>query len=204
MSFSPALIALASYLSGEFDNGQQAIADPAWYVHLRLWQRPVSLFTEDSLTLFAEQANIVNLDYPYRPRLLRLREDESDSNCLQVQYYLIKNPEVVRGAGRNPALLNTLTTQQIELLPSCTLKVTQQQLAPDQFSFSTVPVSEEPCCFTYQGETYQVFIGFDVTSESLKTYDKGIDPATGKAIWGALLGPFYFQKLNDFSGELPV
>ena len=52
--FSPELIALARYMAGEFDNREQAIADPAWYVHLHLWQRPVPLFLEDSFTLFAE------------------------------------------------------------------------------------------------------------------------------------------------------
>jgi hypothetical protein len=49
MSFSPELTALAEYLAGEFDNSSQAIADPAWYVHLRMWQRPVSLFSKTVL-----------------------------------------------------------------------------------------------------------------------------------------------------------
>jgi len=49
MNFSPQLIALGEYLAGEFDNRE----------HLRLWQRPVNLFTEDSITLFAEQASVI-------------------------------------------------------------------------------------------------------------------------------------------------
>jgi hypothetical protein len=48
MSFSPQLTALAEYLAGEFDHRTQAIGDPAWYVHLRMWQRPVALFSEDT------------------------------------------------------------------------------------------------------------------------------------------------------------
>ena len=66
MSFSPQLLALADYLSGEFDNREQALAEPIWYVHLRLWQRPIPLFSEDSMTLFAEQASVVNLERPDR------------------------------------------------------------------------------------------------------------------------------------------
>jgi hypothetical protein len=107
MTLSPELITLARYMAGEFDNQQQALADPAWYVHLRLWQRPVPLFTEDSLTLFAEQANIVNLDKPYRPRILRLYLSDTTPASLQVQYYMLKDPEAIRGAGRNPQLLRT-------------------------------------------------------------------------------------------------
>jgi hypothetical protein len=204
MTFSSDLITLALYLAGEFDNQQQAIADPAWYVHLRLWQRPIPLFTDDSLTLFAEQANIVKLDHPYRPRILRLRQCDTQPSALQVQYYMFKDPEAVRGAGSNPALLKTLTPADIEFLPGCTLTVTQQKLAPNTYQFSTSPATEERCCFSYSGSTYQVFLGFDATPDEFRTYDKGIDPTTGKAIWGALMGPFRFNKRQDFSAELPV
>ncbi|MDJ0543283.1 MAG: CpcT/CpeT family chromophore lyase, partial [Microcystis sp. M53601_WE4] len=60
------------------------------------------------------------------------------------------------------------------------------------------------CQFTYEGTTYQVALGFEVTSHSLKTYDKGLDPGTGKGIWGALLGPYQYEKKQDFSAELEV
>ncbi len=71
--FSPELIALAHYLAGEFDNRTQAIADPVWYVHLRLWMRPLPfLLFPNSITLFAEQANALTLDQSYRPRFLQL------------------------------------------------------------------------------------------------------------------------------------
>ncbi|VXD14111.1 conserved hypothetical protein [Planktothrix serta PCC 8927] len=36
------------------------------------------------------------------------------------------------------------------------------------------------------------------------SYDKGIDPTTGKALWGALLGQFQFQKRCCFASELPL
>jgi hypothetical protein len=195
---------LGRYLAGEFDNQQQAIADPAWYVHLRLWQRPIPLFIEDSITLFAEQANIVNLDHPYRPRILRLRGSDTSPEQLQVQYYMIKDLEAVRGAGRNLELLKSLTPTQMELLPSCTLTVTQHQLDPNNYHFSTSPASQEPCRFSYQSETYQVFLGFDATPNEFKTYDKGIDPSTGKALWGAIMGPYRYTKRQDFSSELPI
>ena len=55
MTISPELIALAQYMAGEFDNREQALAEPTWYVHLRMWQRPlpVPLFSEPSIALFA-------------------------------------------------------------------------------------------------------------------------------------------------------
>ncbi|HBB36103.1 MAG TPA: chorismate mutase [Cyanobacteria bacterium UBA8803] len=204
MALPPELITLAHYMAGEFDNQQQAIADPVWYVHLRLWQRPVPLFTEDSLTLFAEQANIVNLDRPYRPRLLRLRLSDTLPASLQVQYYMFKDSEAICGAGRHPELLKQLTIDQIEFLPSCTLTVQQRQGESNSYEFSTSSATGSPCCFTYQGNTYQVSLGFEATKEEFRSYDKGIDPTTGKAIWGALLGPFRFTKCQDFAHELAV
>lgn len=197
MTFSPELIALAQYLAGEFDNEQQASSEPAWYVHLRLWQRPVSLFTDDSLTLFAEQANIVSLDQPYRPRLMRLQDCREPNGLLQVQYYMPKNPAALRGAGRNPAILNALKPEQFELLPGCRLAVTNQQLAPNSYHFSATLPPDAHCCFSFKGETKQVSLGFEARQEEFLSYDKGIDPTTGKALWGAILGPFRFCKRQD-------
>lgn len=204
MTLSSELITLARYMAGEFDNQKQAIAEPAWYVHLRLWLRPVPLFPEDSLTLFAEQANIVNLDQPYRPRILRLYLSNTNPAALQVQYYMLKDLEAIRGAGRNPELLRQLTTEQIQFLPGCTLNVEPRQIAPNSYEFSTSSATGAPCSFSYQGNSYQISLGFEATTEEFRSYDKGIDPTTGKATWGALLGPYRFTKRQDFAAELPV
>lgn len=204
MTFSPELITLAKYMAGEFDNQKQAIADPVWYVHLRLWQRPVPLFTEDSLTLFAEQANIVNLDKPYRPRILRLRCSETTPTALEVQYYMFKDSDAIRGAGKNPEMLKKLTPEDIKFLPGCLLKVEQQQIAPNSYTFAAKSATGTPCSFSYQGNSFQVSLGFEANAEEFRSYDKGIDPTTGKAMWGALMGPFRFTKRQDFADELPV
>ena len=197
-NLSPQLIALGTYLAGEFDNKQQALAEPAWYVHLRLWKRPVPLFTEDSITLFAEQASVINLDQPYRPRIFRLRQSETNSQQLQVDYYMFKDISAVKGGGRNPDLLQKITTEQIEFLPNCSLNIKVEQLATG-YCFETFKSREEPCTFTYKNNTYQVSLGFKVTEKELQTYDKGIDRQTGQAIWGALMSPYRFIKLQDFS-----
>ncbi len=169
MAFSHQLTALATYLAGEFDNQQQALEEPAWYVHLRLWIRPVPIFTEDSITLFAEQANIVNLAQPYRPRILRLRERDR----IEVEYYMFKDITTIKGAGQNRDILQQITPEQIEFLPDCTLKVATDNLVNHQYSFDTSPAIDKPCSFCYQGNTFQVLLGFKATSRELQTYDKG-------------------------------
>ncbi|MBK1990017.1 chromophore lyase CpcT/CpeT [Sphaerospermopsis aphanizomenoides BCCUSP55] len=194
MSLSSQLITLGQYLTGEFNNREQAMAEPVWYVHLRLWQRPINIFLEDSITLFAEQANIVNLDQPYRQRIMRLTQG---AEGLQVQYYMPKDPSSLKGAGNNPALLNSLTSEQLDLLPSCILSITQETLAPNLYRFTASPPPETLCSFTYLGNSIQVALGFEVTHTTFLSYDKGIDSETGKATWGAVVGPYRYQKIRN-------
>lgn len=193
---SEPLIILGQYLTGVFENREQAISSPVWYVHLRLWLRQVSLFPEDSITLFAEQASIVNLDQPYRPRLLRLRQINLEPLSIQVEHYMFKDIKTIQGAGTNPELLEKLTPEQVEYLtaPGCILKVNMEKLSPNNYQFQAFSAANTPCCFTYQQQKYQVVLGFEVNSHQLKTYDQGIDPKTGKGIWGALMGPYCFEK----------
>jgi hypothetical protein len=198
MSFSPDLITLGKYLAGEFDNKEQAMSEPIWFVHLRLWQRPIDLFSDNSITLFAEQANIVNLDRPYRQRILRLMPNPDLGTGLYVQYYMPKNPSALIGAGRNPDILKTLTLDQLELLPGCILSVSQQALAPSIYQFTAKPLPDSRCTFTYLGNTVQVSLGFEVTEAQLQTYDKGIDSETGKATWGAITGPYRYTKREQY------
>lgn len=198
---TPELLTLGRYLAGEFENQKQAFAEPVWYVHLHLWLRPVPLFAEDSLTLFAEQASIVKLDQPYRPRLLRLRQIQTSPVKIEVQHYMFNDLQSILGAGRNPQRLQQISLDEITALPSCNLAVEIQRLQGEQFYFKAFPTSETPCCFSYQGDTFQVSLGFEVNSSELKTYDKGIDPKTGQGIWGALIGPYCYTKCQDFSEE---
>jgi len=198
MTLPQSLTTLATYLAGEFDNHEQAIAEPAWFVHLRLWHRPTRLFAEDSITLFAEQANIYTLNNPYRQRLLRLHINPEQPDALKVQYYAFKDPQQVKGAGQNPQLLEPIDPTQLELLPGCQLLL-QQEPAPDGgVCYLGTPPAGARCCFNYQNEIRQVVLGFESTANTFASYDKGVDPETGKALWGALMGPYRFTKQKAY------
>ncbi|MDX2240496.1 MAG: chromophore lyase CpcT/CpeT [Leptolyngbyaceae cyanobacterium bins.302] len=191
------LLTLAQYLAGEFENREQAAAEPVWYVSLRLWQRPVKLFTEDSITLFAEQANVINLHLPYRQRLMRLSQAPDQPETLQVQYYGFKNPGQFKAAGQNPELLEALTVEQVDILPGCVLNVSSRSLPNGTRFLATAP--PEACCrFQYEGKIGQVALGFEVSAEEYLTFDKGIDPDTGRALWGAMMGPYRYQKTQNY------
>jgi hypothetical protein len=186
---------LGQYLAGEYDNRAQAMADPVWYVHLKCWMRPVPLFCQDSMTLFAEQASVLQLDQPYRQRLIRLRKTHGQ---ITAQFYSFRQPLAVLGAGCDSSKVDRILTADIDELPGCILQVTQ---FGDRFS--ATPAAGCICQFTYPGkdgqrQTGQVELGFEVSATTLHSYDKGIDPVTQKPIWGALMGPYRYTKQQAY------
>ncbi|MEM7578693.1 MAG: chromophore lyase CpcT/CpeT [Cyanobacteria bacterium P01_A01_bin.80] len=197
MSSLPDLNIISEYLAGEFENKQQAMSEPAWFVNLRMWQRPVPLFQEDSLTLFAEQANVLNMEQPYRQRLLRITPLKSPTQ-FKVQFYMFKDPTVWRGAGLNYTLLNGLTPEQIDILPGCALIINTENLAQNQYKFIAKPIPDNRCTFNYAGNTIEVSLGFEATQKEFFSYDKGIDLETRKATWGAIMGPYRYTKMKQF------
>ena len=190
MPHSPNLQTLAAYLTGTFDNRSQAMDDPVWYVGLQVWHRVTHLFSDDSITIFAEQANRIKLEQPYRQRLMRLQDGE---NGLTVQFYGFKDPSVVLGSGQYPDRLNAITVQDIDFLPGCLLTVQARSLNGKPGFYAIAP--EGSCCqFKYGDKIGQVSLGFAVSETEFHSYDKGINPETLKPVWGALMGPYQHQK----------
>jgi hypothetical protein len=192
--FSQNLMTLAQWLAGEFDNQSQAQDQPAWFVHLRWWHRPLPFLLQGNLALFAEQANALYLDQPYRQRLLLLKE--KDAETWRVHYLALKQPEQFRGAGANPALLRSLTPDDCQELPGCTLTVQRQF---DRFVAKPAP--EDKCYFQYEGKQRQVVLGFEVRQTQYLSFDRGVDPETGAGLWGALMGAYELDKQKDFADE---
>lgn len=200
---------LAQCLAGVFQNRQQALAEPTWFVHLRLWSYPVPLF-EDSFTFFIEQASAAYAQPPYRQRVLRVR---SRADKLTAEYYALKDPQQFQGAAQTPAKLQVLSKDDLQTLVGSCLTV-----EPTANSRETRYIARqhpgERCQFTIENSTKCAELGFDAvcmgtagttddnTSHALWIYDKGIDPSTNKAIWGALHGPFQLQKVKDLSSVL--
>ena len=194
---------LATYLAGEFENKDQAAANSAWFVHLRLWQRPIlKLSSSDVFTLFLEQASPISGKPPYRQRVLQLTEQ---SGQLQGQYFALKDPLQFRGAGTDPERLKDITQGDLISLPNSIAFIQYQSTGPADYQFQAALPAGEYCSFEYGGERKYVYLGFDVEKKGsaveLKTYDKGINPDTGQGLWGALMGPFILVKQDAYSWE---
>lgn len=182
---------LAQWMVGEFNNRKQAIDDPVWYVHLKLWHRPVSCHIGDQC-IFAEQANVLQMDQPYRQRLLVLTQETEQR--IRGQYWAFKNPQKYKAAGVQPDLLESVTAQDLIELPGCKLDIEF-----NENQYIAQPNPNLKCCFDYAGKTRQVVIGFEVQSHRFTSYDRGVDPETGQSLWGALMGPYQFDKDKDYA-----
>lgn len=177
---------LAMWLAGEFQNADQSQAQPIWFVNLRLWYRPIPHAIAGKTALFAEQAPALKPDQAYRQRILLLW---SDGDRLKGQYWAFKQPSQFMGSGANPDPLRSLADTDLDPLPGCCLNIEDQG---DRFVATLEPGAK--CCFDYAGKTRQVIVGFEVSANRLLSFDRGIDPDTGKSLWGALMGPYEFTK----------
>lgn len=173
---------LWDWLPGWFDNQPQALAEPAWYVHLWLWQRVIPGGIQGQPALFIEQASALTPTQPYRQRVLVLSTNV-------VQYYACREPQQWRGCGAQPERLTSLTESDLILLPGCRLEV---QYDNGEFQASLCPGCH--CEFEYNGQTRRVVLGWRVNAQEFTSHDQGIDPTTGQVLWGALMGPYRFQK----------
>ncbi len=186
------LTILAQWLVGEFDNGNQAKEQPNWFVHIRLWHRLLPIKIDGNLAIFAEQAPIIKLAQPYRQRILVLKPSDNPAKFIG-QYYGFKDPNQFRGAGTNPHLLNQLSPEDLVNLPGCALTITEQEQ-----KFIAQPEPGAKCFFEYDGQIRQVVLGLEVREDGFKSFDRGVDPETGKGLWGALIGPYEYQKIQGF------
>jgi len=55
----------------------------------------------------------------------------------------------------------------------------------------------------FQQAQGEIALGFTATTQKFAMGDRDIDPTTGKAIRGALLGSYSLVKDRDYSSELP-
>lgn len=184
---------LTQWLIGDFSNHTQALNDPIWFVNLRLWHRPVTLFSVEKRCVFAEQANVLQLDQPYRQRLMEL--SQLSEQQWHIQYWAFRDPTQYRGAGHQPELLNDVTQDDLIQLPGCQLWVTYENQV-----FTASPKPDLKCCFEYAGQTRQVELGFTCAQDRFTSYDRGVNLETGEPLWGAIFGPYQFEKVQARHG----
>lgn len=100
------------------------------------------------------------------------------------------------GAGADPRRLAQLQPSDLVHLAGCLLEVTY-----DGQYFHAQLAEGCQCFFSYQNQQRQVYLGFRTNGQELISFDKGIDPRTGSAIWGAIAGGYEFRKIQPLARQ---
>lgn len=188
------LLTLATWLAGEFSNREQAFASPAWFSHIRLCIRPLPRHVFDGIGFYSEQADDYDWKRPYRVRVLQLIERDGR---IESENFVLKDPAAYLGACREPERLVTLTRDQIEQLPGCTMVFDH---VADAFEGRMLPGKH--CRIFRKGQDTYLASEATVRANAFISWDRGLDPQTDEQVWGSYSGAFHFTKLQDFAAEV--
>lgn len=185
-ALAPELERLRSLMTGSFSSAAQAQGDPEHFRDVRLHIVPIWPERNDGPWLYVEQAMATALDAPYRQRVyhLSVRAD----GALESKVFELPG-EAVRfaGAWKDPALLGTVSPDQLAPRDGCTVVL---EAKPDgTFAGSTVG---DLCKSSLRGASYatsEVIVRDGV----LETLDRGYD-ASGAQVWGSTAGAYRFVR----------
>ncbi len=194
MTHATDLKTLVKWMAGDFSNQQQAFDNPPLYAHIRVCMRPLPPDFLDGMSLFLEQAYDFMLKTPYRLRVLNFSVVE---DRLHLVNYKVKEEKHFYGGSRDLTILQELTPEHLEKLPGCDMIV--------EWTGSCFKGEVEPgkaCMVERKGQITYLDNRFEISEDSLISYDRGRDPQTDELVWGSIAGPFNFVRWTSFAEEV--
>ena len=175
---------LADWLSGSFDNAEQAGKD-AEFIDISLHACRIWPDRTDGRWLYVEQARSDAPDRPDRQRACRLRID--DLGQLISEVFAFPDGDVPdAGAWRTPAMLDRVDPFLLLPREGCTVRL---EFKKGAFTGST---SGEGCPSSISGATYATS-EVTIEPERIVSWDRGYDES-GRQVWGATKGPYVFRR----------
>ena len=179
---------LASCLQGSFDSADQARLDPGNFQDIRLQVVRIWPERQDGIWLYLEQAEATSQDRPYRQRVWHLTA-LPDGRFLSTNA-TFQDPLRLAGAWAQPGRFAALGPEHLEARKGC--EVLLKAAGKGIFSGGTAATA---CESSLRGATYAT-TEVALTPRTLTSWDRGFD-AQGRQVWGALTGPYVFQKRRD-------
>ena len=196
MSHSTDIITLARWMASDFSNQAQAFENPPFFAHIRVCMRPLPVELLGGVSLYLEQAYDIELNSPYRVRVLKLIPI---ADRIDIENYAIVNEEQFYGASRDLQKLQELKKAEFKLMPGCTFIT--------HWTGSSFKGRVEPgkgCMVVRKGKNTYLDSEFEIDGEKFISHDRGRDPETDAHVWGALAGPFEFTRRASFADEIQV
>lgn len=185
---------LARWMAADFSNQAQAFENPPFFAHIRVCMRPLPLDLLSGVSLFVEQAYDLNLNAPYRVRVLKL-VDAGDH--IAIENYLVEGQEEWFNASRHPDRLATLTGDRLQRMAGCNMIVHWTG-----HSFKGAVEPGKGCMVERKGRQTYLDSEFEIDGEQFMSLDRGRDPQTDEHIWGSIAGPFHFVRWANFADEV--
>lgn len=196
MSHSTDIITLARWMASDFSNQAQAFENPPFFAHIRVCMRPLPVELLGGVSLYLEQAYDIELNSPYRVRVLKLIPI---ADRIDIENYAIVNEEQFYGASRDLQKLQELKKAEFKLMPGCTFIT--------HWTGSSFKGRVEPgkgCMVVRKGKNTYLDSEFEIDGDKFISHDRGRDPETDAHVWGALAGPFEFTRRASFADEIQV
>ncbi|MFZ9149314.1 chromophore lyase CpcT/CpeT [Vulcanococcus sp.] len=185
---------LLRQLSAGFSNQQQAFDNPPLYAHILVKFRPLPQLEPGSLLL--DQSYAINPAAPYRLRVLRL---EQSGDGLIIHNQAIRDDQRFWGAIDDAEKRAQITAADLSPLEGCAYVVRETS---DGFIGEVEPGCR--CMVERKGALSYLVSSFELGAAGMRTIDRGHDPQTHEQLWGSLAGPFEFERVADYSQELPA
>ena len=196
MSHSTDIITLARWMASDFSNQAQAFENPPFFAHIRVCMRPLPVELLDGVSLYLEQAYDIEINSPYRVRVLKL---VPMADRIDIENYAIANEEQFYGASRDLQKLQELKKAEFKLMPGCTFIT--------HWTGSSFKGRVEPgkgCMVVRKGKNTYLDSEFEIDGDKFISHDRGRDPETDAHVWGALAGPFEFTRRASFADEIQI
>ncbi|PSO70796.1 MAG: chorismate-binding protein [Cyanobacteria bacterium QS_4_48_99] len=196
MTHAQDIATLARWMAADFSNQEQAFENPPFFAHIRVCMRPLPWELLSGVSFLVEQAYDYMLNQPYRIRVYKLIEA---NDRLEIENYMLQEPESFYGASRDRQRLNQLNSQQLEKLPGCNMIV---EWTGNSFQGYVEP--GKACIVVRKGKETYLDSSFEIDQEQFTSLDRGRDPETDERVWGSVAGAFRFVRWESFAHEVQV
>jgi len=184
---------LATWMSGRYSSAIQAKKDPDFFAISLVMKRIWRAAGDNGYWLYVEQA--MEGQAPYRQRVYRL-ERISDAKLVSKVYELRpSDAQKAVGAWKEKEPLTWLSPTELAEKEGCGVYLARHA-SGTAYGGET---EEKTCLTTYQGASYTTS-RVELTSTQLASWDRGWD-ASGVQVWGAVKGPYVFDKLEPLALE---
>lgn len=180
---SKSLKELVTIMQGHYSSEAHSKRDSSYFnISLRM----VPIWKSKGHYLYVEQAMFSQQDKPYRVRVYKISQRESD---FMSEIYTLKNEKEWIGKWKNPETLELISESDLELKKGC--EVILKRDSYQKFIGST---GIKTCASELRGATYATS-KVNVYGNKIVSWDQGFD-ANGKQVWGAEKSGYEFVKIK--------